>query len=142
MLYRAGSDRHYKNTTFVKLPRLKSRLKNQPDKFINFLSEHQQLHHQHLEPSAVERTGSRQPDAECGRASRGVKNRRQNNRISHNHRNAVRRAAVVAASACAVNCAASRCFLGVCWGISRLHFRVGFRANCCPQILSNDRLTL
>ncbi|MEG3959096.1 hypothetical protein [Microcoleus sp. herbarium2] len=33
---------------------MKSRLKNQPDEFINFISEHQQRHHQHLEPSAVD----------------------------------------------------------------------------------------
>jgi hypothetical protein len=50
---------------------LKSRLKNQPDEFINFISEHQQRHHQHLEPSAVDRIGPRQPDAECGRAIGG-----------------------------------------------------------------------
>jgi hypothetical protein len=37
MLWRAGSDRHYQNTTRVKLARLKIRLKNQPDEFINFL---------------------------------------------------------------------------------------------------------
>jgi len=32
--------------------------------------------------------------------------------------------------------------LGVCWGLVRLPlFRWVFRTNCCPQILSNDRLT-
>jgi hypothetical protein len=57
MLWRAGSVSHYQNTTPVKLARLKSRLKNQPDEFINFISEYLQRHHQHLEPSAVVRTG-------------------------------------------------------------------------------------
>ncbi|MEG5236931.1 hypothetical protein [Microcoleus sp. AT9b-C3] len=35
-----------------------------------------------------------------------------------------------------VNCISSMCVCGVCWGISRLHFQVGFRASCCPQLIT------